>query len=52
RIETARRLLEETRESVDVIAARAGFPNADTLRREFTGNVGVSPTAYRRHTQH
>lgn len=52
RVETARRLLEETRDTVDVIAARTGYPNADTLRREFTGSVGISPTAYRRHTQH
>lgn len=52
RIETVRRLLEETRDTVDEIAARAGFPNADTLRREFTGMLGVSPTEYRRHTQH
>jgi transcriptional regulator GlxA family with amidase domain len=52
RIETARRFLEDTGESVDVIAALAGFPNADTLRREFTGSVGVPPTAYRRDTKH
>jgi transcriptional regulator GlxA family with amidase domain len=52
RIETARRLLEDTGESVDVIATLAGFPNADTLRREFTDSVGVPPTAYRRDTKH
>ncbi|WP_394830408.1 GlxA family transcriptional regulator [Pendulispora rubella] len=52
RIEAARRLLEQTQEGIETVAARTGFANSGTLRREFTGEVGVSPKAYRRNTQH
>ncbi|WP_394841101.1 GlxA family transcriptional regulator [Pendulispora brunnea] len=52
RIEAARRLLEQTDDGVETVAARTGFADAGTLRREFTDEVGVSPRAYRRNTQH
>lgn len=47
RILLARQLLEETEETVDMIAARTGFGNAMTLRHHFRTCLGVTPTAYR-----
>ncbi len=47
RVEVARRLLETTRASVDEVATRCGFGSAQTLRRAFARQVGVSPLAYR-----
>lgn len=47
RIETARRLLEETDHGVEAIAASAGFGTAETMRRAFLRNVRTSPTEYR-----
>ncbi|WP_394825863.1 GlxA family transcriptional regulator [Pendulispora albinea] len=52
RIEAARRLLEETEYGIDAVAARVGFTNTSTLRREFSGELGISPRNYRRNTQH
>jgi transcriptional regulator GlxA family with amidase domain len=48
RILLAQELLEETAETVDVIADRAGFGNAATLRHHFRGWRGTTPQAYRR----
>jgi transcriptional regulator GlxA family with amidase domain len=48
RVLLARRLLENTDETVDVVAARAGFGNAATLRHHFTRWTGTTPNAYRR----
>jgi transcriptional regulator GlxA family with amidase domain len=47
RIEHARRLLEETRASLDEIALRSGFANAGSLRARFAATVGVAPATYR-----
>jgi transcriptional regulator GlxA family with amidase domain len=47
RVEAARRALEETSEGVAQVAARAGFANAETMRRAFLRRLGVSPAAYR-----
>jgi transcriptional regulator GlxA family with amidase domain len=47
RVETARRLLEDTDEGVEGIAARAGFGTAETMRRTFLRVLRTSPTAYR-----
>jgi transcriptional regulator GlxA family with amidase domain len=47
RVETARRLLEDTDEGVESIAARAGFGTAETMRRTFLRVLRTSPTAYR-----
>lgn len=48
RTEAARRQLEETDDTVTVIAARCGFGSAETLRRNFVRRLGVSPDRYRR----
>jgi transcriptional regulator GlxA family with amidase domain len=48
RVLFARRQLEATRDSIDVIARRSGFGTAALLRHHFQRQTGVAPTAYRR----
>jgi transcriptional regulator GlxA family with amidase domain len=48
RLEAARRELETTGDTLDVVAARCGLGSAETLRRVFQRHVGVSPDSYRR----
>lgn len=48
RTEAARRQLEETDDTVTVIAARCGFGTSETMRRNFIRRVGISPDQYRR----
>ncbi len=48
RTEAARRQLEETDDTVTVIAARCGFGTAETMRRNFVRRMGVSPDQYRK----
>ena len=48
RILLAQQLLEETDETVDAIADRAGFGNATALRHHFRIWRGTTPNAYRR----
>jgi transcriptional regulator GlxA family with amidase domain len=48
RILLAQQLLEETDETVDAIADRAGFGNATALRHHFRLWRGTTPNAYRR----
>lgn len=48
RVETARRLLEDTPDGVEAIAVRAGFGTAETMRRAFLRTVGIAPTDHRR----
>ena len=48
RIARAQELLENSDESVDVIAERVGMGSAATLRRHFNRTVGVPPDTYRR----
>jgi len=48
RILLAQQLLEETDETVDVIADRAGFGNATALRHHFRTWRATTPNAYRR----
>jgi transcriptional regulator GlxA family with amidase domain len=48
RILLAQQLLEETGETVDVIAERAGFGNATALRHHFRAWRHTTPQAYRR----
>lgn len=48
RTEAARRQLEETDDTVTVIADRCGFGTAETMRRNFIRRLGVSPDQYRR----
>jgi transcriptional regulator GlxA family with amidase domain len=47
RVEAARRRLEESSDSVDVIASTCGFGTAESMRRAFMKVIKVSPTAYR-----
>jgi transcriptional regulator GlxA family with amidase domain len=48
RVEAARRELETTDDTLDVVAARCGFGTAETLRRVFQRRLGVAPDFYRR----
>jgi transcriptional regulator GlxA family with amidase domain len=48
RVETARRLLEDTDQSVEQVAAAAGFGTSETMRRTFLRTVRTTPTEYRR----
>jgi transcriptional regulator GlxA family with amidase domain len=47
RVEAARRELETTADTLDVVAARCGLGSAETLRRVFQRHLAVSPDAYR-----
>ena len=48
RLETARRLLEDTVESIEHIARTSGFGTPEPMRRAFLRVLGVSPAEYRR----
>jgi transcriptional regulator GlxA family with amidase domain len=48
RVEAARRELETTSDTLDLVAARCGLGSAETLRRVAQRHLGVSPDAYRR----
>jgi transcriptional regulator GlxA family with amidase domain len=48
RLEAARRELETTGATLDVIAERCGFGTAETMRRAFQRRMGVAPDSYRR----
>src|SRR5215472_1714005 len=48
RILLAQQLLEDTDETIDFIAERAGFGNAATFRHHFRGWRGTTPAGYRR----
>jgi transcriptional regulator GlxA family with amidase domain len=47
RVEAARRLLETERAGVHAVAGRCGFGTAETMRRAFVRQLGVSPDQYR-----
>ncbi len=48
RVNAARRLLEQGQLAPKQVAARCGFPDADTLRRAFVRLVGITPAEYRK----
>ncbi len=48
RMEVARRELETTDDTLDLISSRCGFGTAETLRRVFRRRLEVAPDAYRR----
>jgi transcriptional regulator GlxA family with amidase domain len=48
RLEAARRELQETSDTLDLVAARCGLGSAESLRRVFQKHLGVPPDAYRR----
>jgi transcriptional regulator GlxA family with amidase domain len=47
RVETARRLLEETSEPVASVWSRCGFGTAESMRRAFVRAIGIPPGQYR-----
>ncbi|MEM6468056.1 MAG: GlxA family transcriptional regulator [Planctomycetota bacterium] len=47
RVESARRRLEQTNETLDAIARECGFGSSDSMRRSFRRVVKVSPGDYR-----
>jgi transcriptional regulator GlxA family with amidase domain len=47
RVEAARQWLEDSRASLDEVAAACGFGSAETLRRAFQRLLRVAPSAYR-----
>jgi transcriptional regulator GlxA family with amidase domain len=47
RVEAARRQLEETDDTLPVVATACGFGSEETLRRAFHRQLGVPPDAYR-----
>jgi transcriptional regulator GlxA family with amidase domain len=47
RVETARRLLEETHEPLEAVCAKSGLGTPESMRRAFLGQVGISPGRYR-----
>ncbi|MFD9908082.1 helix-turn-helix domain-containing protein, partial [Streptomyces sp. NPDC059063] len=48
RIEVARHLLETSDLPIDLVAHRAGFGTANSLRQHMRSVLGVSPATYRR----
>ncbi|MFB7748036.1 helix-turn-helix domain-containing protein, partial [Streptomyces sp. NPDC056121] len=48
RVLLAQELLEQTDETVDSIAGRAGFGNAAAMRHQFMKALGTTPNAFRR----
>jgi transcriptional regulator GlxA family with amidase domain len=48
RTEAARRQLEETTDTLDVVAEQCGLGSAESLRRVFHRRLGITPDAYRR----
>jgi transcriptional regulator GlxA family with amidase domain len=48
RVEAARRELETTGDTLDVVASHCGLGSSETLRRVFQRHLGVAPDAYRR----
>jgi transcriptional regulator GlxA family with amidase domain len=47
RLETARRLLEDTGRSVEQVARACGYGTPEAMRRAFVQVLGVPPTSYR-----
>ena len=47
RFEAARSQLESTTDSIDDVAAAAGFGSTETMRRTFQNTLGIPPTTYR-----
>jgi transcriptional regulator GlxA family with amidase domain len=47
RVDSARRLLEDTETPLQRIASSCGFANPDTMRRAFIRRIGAGPSEYR-----
>jgi transcriptional regulator GlxA family with amidase domain len=48
RLETARRLLEDTADGIEQISRSCGYHTPEAMRRAFQRTLGVSPAEYRR----
>jgi transcriptional regulator GlxA family with amidase domain len=47
RVDSARRLLEDTDTPLQRVASKCGFANPDTMRRAFLRRIGAGPSDYR-----
>jgi transcriptional regulator GlxA family with amidase domain len=47
RVDSARRLLEDTDKPLQRVASSCGFSNPDTMRRAFLRRIGTGPSEYR-----
>jgi len=52
RVEAARRRLEESRNSMEIIADECGFGNVNSMRNVFQRTLKIAPGQYRRHFRH
>jgi transcriptional regulator GlxA family with amidase domain len=52
RVETARRRLEESQNSMESIASECGFANVNSMRSVFQRALRIAPGQYRRHFRH
>jgi transcriptional regulator GlxA family with amidase domain len=52
RVETARRRLEESQNTMETIASECGFGNVNSMRNVFQRTLGIPPGQYRRHFRH
>ena len=52
RVETARRRLEESQNSMEAIASECGFGNINSMRTVFQRALKIPPGQYRRHFRH
>ena len=52
RVEAARRRLEESHNSMEMIADECGFGNVNSMRNVFQRTLKIAPGQYRRHFRH
>ena len=52
RVEAARRRLEESHNSMEMIASQCGFGNVNSMRNVFQRALKIAPGQYRRHFRH
>ena len=52
RVEAARRRLEESHNSMEIIAGECGFGNVNSMRNVFQRAMKIAPGQYRRHFRH
>ena len=52
RVEAARRRLEESQNSIEMIADECGFGNVNSMRNVFQRTLKIAPGQYRRHFRH
>ena len=52
RVEAARRRLEESQNSMEMIASECGFGNVNSMRNVFQRTLKIPPGQYRRHFRH